>query len=264
MIALSADILRRIAPPVAGTKATAQAAIIDAVGATLEAACTGYAIDTALRAAHFLAQACHESDGFCTVEEYASGAAYNGRADLGNTQPGDGPRFKGRGLFQLTGRANYTLYGELLHLDLVGNPALAADPKVSLLIACEFWKRGALNDPADRDDIVTVTRRINGGLNGLDSRRAYLVKAKAAIGPGSVGEAGNSDPTPVLRQGESGADVKALQTLLNACDGQVAVDGVFGPATQQALVRFQTERGLTADGVVDPATWAALRSGGTG
>ncbi len=262
MITLSADILRRIAPVVSGTKATNQAAIIDAVGAALETSCTGYAIDTALRAAHFLAQACHELDGFCTTEEYASGAAYEGRADLGNTQPGDGPRFKGRGLFQLTGRANYKLYGDILHLDLVGDPVLAADPKISLLIACEFWKRGTLNDPADRDDIVTITRRINGGLNGLDSRRAYLAKAKAAIGPDAMGTP--SDPTPVLRQGSSGAGVLALQTLLHALDPQLTVDGVFGPATQGAVVRFQTGKGLTADGVVDPATWAALRSGGTG
>jgi putative chitinase len=99
MITLSAKILRRIAPIVSGTKATDQAAIIDAVGAALETICTGYAIDTALRAAHSLAQACHESDGFCTTEEHASGAAYEGRADRVNTQPGDGPRLRGRGLF---------------------------------------------------------------------------------------------------------------------------------------------------------------------
>jgi putative chitinase len=147
MITLSADILRRIAPVVSGTKATDQAAIIDAVGAPLQVISTQYAIDTALRAAHFLAQACHESDGFCTTEEYTTEARYEGRADLGNTQPGDGPRFKGRGLFQLTGRANYTLHGDVLNLDLVGDPTLATDPKISLLIACEFWKRGEAERP---------------------------------------------------------------------------------------------------------------------
>jgi len=256
MITLSADILRSIAPAVSGTKATAQADIINAVGAALETSCTGYAIDTALRAAHFLAQACHESDGFCTTQEYADGSAYEGRIDLGNTQPGDGPRFKGRGLFQLTGRANYTVYGDALHLDLVDNPELAADPKISLLIACEFWKRGALNDPADQDDIVTITRRINGGLNGLADRMACLARAKPALGLDSAGTA------PVLRQGNSGADVVTLQTLLRSFDPSVTVDGVFGPATEQTVVQFQTDKGLAADGVVGPATWAALRSGG--
>jgi putative chitinase len=264
MINLSADTLRRIAPVVSGTRATAQAAIIDAVGATLEATCADYAINAALRASHFLAQACHESDGFCTTQEYASGNAYEGRTDLGNTQPGDGPRFKGRGLFQLTGRANYALYGDVLHLNLVDAPEIAADPKISLLIACEFWKRGGLNDPADRDDIITITRRINGGLNGLADRRACLARAKAALGLESAGTSAETDPAPVLRRGSTGTDVVALQTLLHAFDPGVMADGVFSPATEQAVVRFQTSKGLTADGVVGPATWAALRPGGTG
>ena len=82
-----------------------------------------------------------EFDGFCTTVEYASGDAYNGRTDLGNTQPGDGPRFKGRGLIQLTGRSNYQQYGELLKLDLVQDPELAADPVISLRIACTFWQQ---------------------------------------------------------------------------------------------------------------------------
>lgn len=264
MVTLSADILRRIAPAVSGTKATAQAGIIGAVGAALETSCTGYAIDTTLRAAHFLAQACHESDGFCTTQEYADGSTYEGRIDLGNTQPGDGPRFKGRGLFQLTGRANYALYGDVLHLDLIGDPELAADPKISLLIACEFWKRGTLNDPADRDDIVTITRRINGGLNGLADRVACLGRAKAALGLDPASASAATDPAPVLRQGNSGADVVALQTLLRAFDPRVTADGVFGPATAQAVVQLQIDKGLTAEGVVGPATWAALRSGGVG
>ena len=147
---------------------------------------------------------------------------------------------------------------------LSATPEIAADPKVSLLIACEFWKRGALNDPADRDDIVTITRRINGGLNGLADRMARLARAKAALGLESTGTSAATDPAPVLRQGSSGDAVVAFQTLLHAFDSRVTVDGVFGPATEQAVVQAQTDKGLTADGVVGPATWTALRSGGVG
>jgi putative chitinase len=119
-----------------------------------------FQIDSELRVAHFLAQTCEESDGYCTTVEYASGAAYEGRADLGNTQLGDGVRFEGRGLIQLTGRANYDQYGDLLQLDLVGDPDLASEPATSLLIACEYWQQHKLNAFADQDDIETITRRI--------------------------------------------------------------------------------------------------------
>jgi predicted chitinase len=105
-----------------------------------------YDINTRLRIAHFLGQTCEESAGYRTTEEFASGKEYNGRADLGNAQPGDGPRFKGRGLLQLTGRANYADYGKALGVDLVNNPTLAAQPALSLKIACEYWKRHNINE----------------------------------------------------------------------------------------------------------------------
>ena len=101
--------------------------------------------------------------------------------DLGNTKPGDGPRYKGRGLIQLTGRANYREYGKAMGVDLEGDPQKAGDPELSLAIACEYWKRRKINPDADRDDIVTVTKKINGGRNGLADRAQYLAKAKAAI-----------------------------------------------------------------------------------
>jgi putative chitinase len=98
-------------------------------------------------AAHcaLLAQTCHESAGFRTTEEFASGQAYEGRKDLGNTHTGDGVRYKGRGLLQLTGRANYREMGQRLGLPLEDQPELAAEPVLSLKIACEFWRRKAIN-----------------------------------------------------------------------------------------------------------------------
>ncbi len=148
-------------------------------GDSLASVLDTYEINTRLRVAHFLAQVAHESDGFCTTEEYAaSGAAYEGRRDLGNTQPGDGRRFKGRGLIQLTGRASHAHLGGKLGVDPENNPEMAAEPNQPLRVACEYWKGRKLNQAADGDDLLDATRRVNGGQNGLDARRAYLVKAK--------------------------------------------------------------------------------------
>lgn len=140
-----------------------------------------YEINTKLRECHFLAQAAHEADGFKTMQEYASGKAYEGRKDLGNTNPGDGVRYKGRGIFQLTGRANYKSYGERLNLDLINYPELASDPGNAIHIACEYWKSHGLNIYADKDDIRTITKKINGGYNGLKDREVYLIRAKNVL-----------------------------------------------------------------------------------
>lgn len=130
-------------------------------------------ITTPLRQAHFLAQIGHESGELRYAEEIASGAAYEGRRDLGNTEPGDGARFKGRGLIQLTGRANYLLYGQAIGKDLVTDDhwkQVAEDPELAVDVACWFWETHQLSQYADLDDIMTITKRINGGLNGLDAR----------------------------------------------------------------------------------------------
>jgi putative chitinase len=141
-----------------------------------------YAITTPLRQAHFLAQLGHESDGFNTNEEYASGADYEGRRDLGNTQAGDGVRFKGRGLIQVTGRANYIDCGRALGVDLISNPQRLADFDLACLSAGWYWDTRKLNGHADRDDVLTITKIINGGTNGLADRQSYLARAKRVLG----------------------------------------------------------------------------------
>ncbi len=140
-----------------------------------------YAIDTPLRAAHFIAQIGHESGSLRYVEEIASGRQYEGRSDLGNRYPGDGERFKGRGLLQLTGRANYTALTQHTGYDFVGEPQALSDPRYAVLSACWFWQCRHLNRWADADDLSAITRRINGGLNGIEDRRAFLQRAKEVM-----------------------------------------------------------------------------------
>lgn len=133
-----------------------------------------YGITTNQRRNMLLAQLAHESDGFRTTREYASGSAYEGRTDLGNTEPGDGRRFRGRGLIQLTGRHNYTVYGEKLGLDLVSDPIIVERMPLALEVSLVYWKDRNLNRYADEGDFREVTRRINGGYNGMASRTKYL------------------------------------------------------------------------------------------
>lgn len=136
-------------------------------------------LENPLRLAHFMAQLMHESGGFKYMEEIASGAAYEGRADLGNTQSGDGVRFKGRGPIQITGRANYRKFGRSIGIDIESNPTIAAVPSIGLHLALEYWRDRALNALADRDDVEAITRKINGGTNGLADRKHRLQVVKS-------------------------------------------------------------------------------------
>lgn len=126
----------------------------------------------------FLAQLAHESDGFITTREYASGSAYEGRADLGNTEVGDGKRFRGRGLIQLTGRANYDSFNQELpeDVDIIKYPELVESFPLALHAATWFWQGRKLNELSDLGDFRRVTKRINGGYNGLQDRLNYLAK----------------------------------------------------------------------------------------
>ena len=139
-----------------------------------------YSIDKKLRQSHFIAQILHESGALRYTEEIASGEAYENRLDLGNRVKGDGKKFKGRGLIQLTGRANYAAYGKYLGVDLESNPVLVATDYVAD-VAGWFWKKRNLNYYADFDDLKAVTKRINGGYNGLQDRQQYLNKAKSVL-----------------------------------------------------------------------------------
>lgn len=135
-------------------------------------------INTRRRAAMFIAQVAHESGGFIYREEIASGAAYEGRRDLGNTHPGDGVRFKGRTYIQITGRTNYREVSGALGVDFVAHPARLAEPKYAAAGAAWWWRTHGCSELADRGDFVAVTRRINGGTNGLADRQAYYRRAR--------------------------------------------------------------------------------------
>lgn len=133
------------------------------------------------RAAHFLAQICHESGCFTYTREIASGEAYEGRQDLGNTEPGDGVRFKGRGLIQITGRSNYRQCGEALGVDLIADPKALEEPVLACRSAAWFWSDRGLNTLADNGDARAITKKINGGLTGFQDRLNYLALAQERL-----------------------------------------------------------------------------------
>lgn len=141
-----------------------------------------FGITTSLRMAHYLAQVAHESAELKYTKELASGAEYEGRKDLGNTSRGDGVRYKGRGLIQLTGKANYKAYKEYCGFDVVAKPELLEQPLGATRSSMWYWQTHGLNALSDKDDIKAVTRRINGGYNGLADREKYLTRAKKALG----------------------------------------------------------------------------------
>ncbi|MDJ0580945.1 D-Ala-D-Ala carboxypeptidase family metallohydrolase [Crocosphaera sp.] len=142
---------------------------------------------TTARACAFIAQIAHESGSLRYKEEIASGAAYEGRRDLGNTQPGDGKRFKGRGLIQLTGRANYRQCAKALGKPLENNPELVIkDPYTNAAVAGWYWQSRNINQAADQGDFQKVTRLINGGLNGYADRCQFWERAKKVLSSGGT------------------------------------------------------------------------------
>ena len=265
MIPVDAQTMFEIAPRFGGSAGERQVAIVTAVGAVLAPTLRSYGIDTPLGVAHFLGQTCHESAGFRTTEEFATGEQYEWRTDLGNKEPGDGVRFKGRGLIQLTGRSNYAAMAKKIGVKLVENPRAAAEPVLSLRIACEFWTAHDIDEPANADDLAEVTRRINGGTNGIKERALYTSRAKNAIArlqglqlSGAQAAAPGNGIEPVLHRGSHGAAVVDLQKKLRKYFPALGIDGEFGAATEVAVSRFQADHRLAVDGIVGAQTWSAL------
>lgn len=261
MIPVDGAFIYAVAPRFSGAKKQAQARIIGAISNIFSSTLDKYNINSRLRIAHFMAQVTHECAGFRTTEEFASGKKYEGRKDLGNTHSGDGERYKGRGLIQLTGKANYQHIGNILGIPLENEPKLAAEPVTSLLIACEYWRQRGINKAADRDDLIATTKLVNGGGNGLDERRRYLVLAKTELAriQGLIKSSTQDGSSTILHRGSFGEGVIALQELLNAKGSMIAVDGDFGAATELAVMTFQKSNGLEVDGLVGPDTWARLQ-----
>lgn len=244
------------------------------------------ALDADLRAAHLIGQCAHESLRFTRTAEalfYTTperllavwpgrfrGVAdarrfvrdperlaehvYGGR--LGNDRPGDGFRFRGRGYLQLTGRANYRLFGTRIGLDLEDAPERAEEPEVAWAIAASFLAarrregRSAL-EWADRNNVEMVTRIVNGGTHGLPDRRHRTASALAGLGGLPV--------RPLLKRGDEGAAVELLQRALSQQGFPLgAIDGDFGPRTERALRAFQAAVGIGVDGKAGTDSWRAL------
>lgn len=170
---MTPDQLRQVMPYNAGRA--------DSFAQPLAAAMQEFQITAVRRQAAFIAQIAKESGELRYTLELASGTEYEGRADLGNTQAGDGPRFKGRGLLQITGRANYDACGKALGLALIQTPSLLEVPAGASRSAAWFWQTRGLNELADGDKFGSITHRINGGYNGLDDRLVYWLAVRKLL-----------------------------------------------------------------------------------
>jgi putative chitinase len=257
-----------------------------------------YEINTPLRIAGFMAQCAHESADFTLLQEnlnYSDKALNSvfgryfgpGKRDakeyarnpekianyvymdefrtkqgaMGNVNDGDGWRFRGRGIKQLTGRNNYTAFGKSVGMSAEEAAEYVATPKGALESACWFWATNKLEKWADADDNVGLTKKINGGTIGLDDRNNRYAAAKAILGGKSVPtapkaaapKAAASTGTRTLKKGMKGDDVARMQKALG-----ITADGDFGFGTLTALKKWQKTNGLTADGIAGPATQAKL------
>jgi putative chitinase len=243
-----------------------------------------YEINTVNRAAGFLAQCGHESAGFTILKENLNYSAeglnkifkkyfptlasaqpyhrqpekiankvYGGRMGNGPESSGDGYKFCGRGAIQLTGRDNYTKFAKSVGLSLEEAVADLETLDGAIESACWFWKTNGLNAICDKDDIVLMTKRINGGTIGLEDRKKHYAEAKHLLGGGHVAESHAAPATATeyvtVRVGSNNDIVKAVQKALG-----LTADGKFGPGTEKAVKAWQTKNGLTADGIVGPAT----------
>ena len=250
-----------------------------------------YEINTVERIAGFIAQCAHESNNFRSLEEnlnYSEDALlrvfgrYFGKAPkasaseyarnpemianrvyndefrkykMGNTQPGDGWMFRGRGLKQLTGRENYTKFGKSVKMSAEQAAEYVATEKGAVESACWFWNNKKLNAIADTGNIKKLTKVINGGDIGLADRTSRYDSAIEILGGKSVSKKSKSSKVEyvTVSVGDNNDTVKALQAKLGLTD-----DGIFGPGTKRAVRDFQAKHGLTADGIAGPATLKKL------
>jgi putative chitinase len=255
-----------------------------------------YGINTERRAAHFISQCAHESNNFRSLQEnlnysekalnavfgrYFGSASHKRNAaeyarnpekianyvymdefrkyKMGNVNEGDGWLFRGRGLKQLTGRENYTRFGATVDMTAEEAAAYVATEKGAVESACWFWDANKLNTIADTDDVVRMTKKINGGNIGLADRQSRYAKAMEVFGnPVSLSEdAGDDDfeieDIGVLRKGSRGEGVQMMQEALG-----IGADGIFGPGTERKLKEWQASKGLVADGIAGPATLGEL------
>ncbi|MBK8200017.1 MAG: peptidoglycan-binding protein [Acidobacteria bacterium] len=202
--------------------------------------------------------------------ELIANTVYGGRADLGNTEPGDGWKFRGRGFIQLTGRYNYTKYGEASGVDLVNDPdIIKRDLRKSVEVAAAFWKTNGLNAYADQNDAVKVSRGVNRGnpndtapANHEDLRILWTETALSVtqspqnVAPEPQPAAPSLKPLSVGSRGERVRELQAdLETLGIATGG---ADGIFGQGTRRAVTAFQQENGLPVTGIADQATIEAV------
>jgi putative chitinase len=171
-------------------------------------------------------------------------------------QPGDGWRFRGRGLKQLTGRDNYTRFAKDYDMTAEEAAVWVETKEGALASALWFWNTNKLNAVADTGNVAALTKKINGGDIGLADRQARYAKAMAALGGKIDTSAPAVSPAAsggTLRRGSNGDEVKKMQAKLG-----LAADGDFGPGTEAALKKWQSANGLTADGVAGPKTLAKL------
>jgi len=246
-----------------------------------------YDINTANRAAGFIAQCGHESAGFTVLKENLNYSAqslnavfpkyfknagrdaeeyhrqpekianviYANRMGNGDTESGEGYKFRGRGAIQLTGKDNYSKFASSIGMDIDDAIEYIETLQGAIESACWFWKTNNINKFCDDDDILTMTKRINGGTIGLEDRKKHYEHAKHVLGGEDVGEhqEDDVDTDTLLKVGSKGDTVKALQEALG-----LDADGIYGPGTARAVKHYQEENGLTADGVAGPQTLKAI------
>ncbi len=176
------------------------------------------------------------------------------RRSLGNTKPGDGYKYRGGGLLQTTGGANYLRMGKLSGVDFYNNPDLIVAPEAALLPALHEWNEGGLNAHADQNDIRTITWLINGGYNGLSGRTELFETVWSAIGKNGASQVAWKTAT-------ASDDTRELQEALNDLGAEPAlvVDGRYGPATEKAVEWFQRQANIPIDGNAGVVTQAALK-----